>query len=183
MWDWKTVILGLPPWWNDQKKDEKGILPLELTRGLGALVSHWTNVIGFLYGRGILGVFEPRMFNVYGKCHVYHVYIIDIYIYILYICNICIYTYPIISYHIISYHIIIVYTMAKIAVFCQKQCLAASLLASCPGEILPKSCGPKVWRRRPRVSLMTQGGYRLILRYKQKKWQPYTCVLLSKTLF
>jgi len=156
MWDWKTVILGLPPWWNDQKKGASlwnSLGPLGASRGLGFPLDkcNWIS----LRRRHSWCVWAANVQCLWQMSRLSCLY--NAYVYVTYVFT------RILSYLIISYHYRIYHGKDCSVLLCS---VKASLMASCPGEILPKSCGPKVWRRRPRVSLMTQGGYRLILRYK-----------------
>ena len=112
------------PWWNDQGP-----------RGLG---SHWTDG-SILTCTQMVMFMADVMFttyiyiNRYTYYYHYHYYYMYIYIYI----HIALHVMDIDGYPMISSW--------------QRLPRRTAHLAS-PGEILPKSWGPEVWRRRPRVS-------------------------------
>ena len=170
MWDWKTVILGLPPWWNDQKKGASlwnSLGPLGASRGLGFPLDkcNWIS----LRRRHSWCVWAANVQCLWQMSRLSCLY--NAYVYVTYVFT-----------RILSYHIIIVYTMAKIAVFCY----AVSRLASWP-HVQERSCqslaAPKSGGGGPGCPWWPRVAIVWFSVINHKTWQPYTWVLLSKTLF
>ena len=161
MWDWKTVILELP---LHGMTRVTGTLPLELTRatrGLGFPLDecNWIS-LRQRHSWCVWAANVQCLWQMSRLSCLYNIYICE---YIC-ICNICIYTYPIISLHIISLSSIpwprLISCSASVAVLAGM----ASLLASrrdLAKVLRPQSLEEEVQGFFLRVSLMTQGGYRL----------------------